>query len=580
MGFFRQYEKLSTIISIIILFIFPFIVPQGFVSVGFIALQYALFGLGLNIVVGWTGLLDLGSAGFVAVGAYTAAICLTLFSLPMWIVLPLTFIVGFLSGILLGIPTLRHRSDYFAILTLGFAELISLAIRNWPSVTGGAYGYSGIPALKLPFMSASLMTVPPIGYYYIVLILIIPTYILLNRLRETKLGMQFQVIKESEVVAQAYGINVVAVKTFAFGLSAAIISVGGFFWASYQRSIVWTEFDVPLSCMLLSILIIGGLGNTRGVVIGGVIIGSASEILRILLTAMGLPQNMRFFVFAVLLLLFINMRPFGIFSDKPSWLRKGGKAKKTKEGRCRARVDVATESNKDLLICNAITKKFDGVVALDNITFTVERGDCIALIGPNGAGKTTLLNLINGFQKITNGDIYVNNVRLNNLLPFRIARLGIGRSFQDICVFDDLTIEDNLLLLSRNSMPDDIQTVLTQFGYQDGTVVCSLLSYGEKKILDFARLFTSACYFELLLLDEPTAGLSIGESERLVKIINSLRTKYSLTIIIVSHDMFFLDTMQVDKVFVLNNGKLFAEGSFSEIRNDKNVKRVFWGDEV
>jgi branched-chain amino acid transport system permease protein len=139
----RRNKTILGVIIIVASIVFPFVAPPNTVSLGYVALQYAILALGLNIVLGWTGLLDLGAAGFVAIGAYGTAIAMTRFGWPPLAVLPATFALGFVAGVLLGIPTLRHRLDYFAILTLGFAELVALSIRNWPSVTKGSFGYSG-----------------------------------------------------------------------------------------------------------------------------------------------------------------------------------------------------------------------------------------------------------------------------------------------------------------------------------------------------------------------------------------------------------------------------------------------------
>jgi branched-chain amino acid transport system permease protein len=157
------------VLAVMLLVAFPLIMPASAVSLGFVALQYAIFALGVNIVVGWMGLLDLGAAGFVAVGAYASAICMTQFGWPAVVVIPAAAFTGVVIGVALGIPTLRHREDYFAILTLGFAELVALTIRNWPGVTRGAYGYSGIPQTTLPFLQEPLRAFPPTGFYYLAL---------------------------------------------------------------------------------------------------------------------------------------------------------------------------------------------------------------------------------------------------------------------------------------------------------------------------------------------------------------------------------------------------------------------------
>lgn len=563
-------------IILVLLLLFPFVSPQKNISLGFISMQYILFALGLNIVVGWTGLLDLGAAGFVAVGAYTTAILMTQFGFPVLIVFPMTFIVGFAAGILLGIPTLRHRSDYFAILTLGFAELVALGIRNWPSVTRGSYGYSGIPPTTLPFLSEPLRAVPPTGFYFLALAIVIPSFFFVMWLRKTSLGRYFHVIKHSEKVGNCFGINIIAVKIAAFGISAAFLSLGGLFWATYQRSIVWTEFGILLSCMLLSLLVIGGLGNINGVIIGAIIIATSSEILRAFLTSVGLPQNIRFLIFSSALILFIHIRPHGIIPDSPSWLGN--------ERIVNFSIFKPKSSSKKnlfskplLLEVQKISKSFGGIKALDKFSLQIKPGECIALIGPNGSGKTTFINIISGILKPDNGKIWFKGKEINVLSPHIISRLGIGRSFQEISVFDDINVHDNVYITSYNASASYINKSINYFGL-DGKSRCASLSYGEKKALDMARLFVEPGDLDLVLLDEPTAGLTQNEAMNMVNTLLKIRKKNCMSMVVISHDIMFLEALNVDCVVVLNRGKLFKVGSFADIRYDIDVRKLFWGD--
>ena len=571
-------HPISKILFLIFLFIFPLISGSRGVSLGFIALQYALFALGLNIVVGWTGLLDLGAAGFVAVGAYTTAILLTQFKLSVLLVIPLTFIIGYIFGIILGIPTLRHRSDYFAILTLGFAELVALAVRNWPALTKGSYGYSGIPAISLPLLNTPFKTVPPTGFYYLALVILVPSYFLVRWLRLTRVGKNFHIIKHSEDVAKVYGINVLFTKLIAFGTSAAFISVGGFFWASYQRSIVWTEFGVLLSCMILSLLVVGGLGNIKGVIFGAALVGTSLEILRGVLTDFGLPQNIRFLVFSILLVIFIHLRSKGLLPDSPKWL---GEEKTMSMDLFTWNVKYAgktQEAGKNLIEIKEVTKKFDGVTALKELSLSINQKETLALIGPNGSGKTTLLNLMCGLVRPDEGSIWIDDNRIDKLPAFLIARLGVARSFQNLEIFEDLNIQDNVYIPNFDTSALDVKRILEQFDLPSGEKRCADLPYGNKKILDLARVFLNEKMLKIVLLDEPTAGLSQDEGKSVIKSIFELKKKMDVSLIVVSHDVMFLENLEADKVAVLNQGILMKEGTFTEIRNDPSVKKLFWGD--
>ncbi|HKO59118.1 MAG TPA: ATP-binding cassette domain-containing protein [Thermoanaerobaculia bacterium] len=570
-------RRVAMCVLSIILMAFPLAVGDNMVSIAFVVLQYSLIALGLNIIVGWTGLLDLGAAGFVAVGAYATAIYMTRFGLPPLVVFPICLVAGFTAGILLGIPTLRHRLDYFAVLTLGFAELVALAIRNWTPVTRGSFGYSGIPATTVPFHDAPLRTVPPIGFYYFALAIAVPIYFFCIWLRHTPLGREFQIVKHSETVGRVYGVNILAVKLIAFSLSAGIISAGGFLWAIYQRSIVWTEFNVLLSCLLLSLLIVGGLGNPNGAIVGAAIVGSSLELIRRFLTSFGFPQEIRYLMFATALVVFIRVRPAGLLPDRPSWVprlrRLDGRG--VMEG---DRVSCLGVEAGNVLEIEEVAKAFDSVKALQGFSLSIPHEACIALIGPNGSGKTTLLNVICGLARPDAGAIRYRNQRADKMPPFRLARAGLGRSFQDLSVCDDLTAEDNVFLTARGVSPRLIASALARFGIEDGSVPCGDLPYGKKKALDLARLFLQPSRLRVVLLDEPTAGLTQREGQEVVRSLAALREWHRFAMLVISHDAMFLEALKPDRVVVIQQGKVFKDGELSTIRQDEDVRRLFWGN--
>lgn len=559
------------------LLLFPLMAPTQYVSLGFVALQSALLALGLNIVLGWTGLLDLGAAGFVAVGAYATAICATQLAWPPLVVLCAALIIGFFAGVLLGIPTLRHRADYFAILTLGFAELVALTVRNWPAVTGGPYGYSGIPPTRLPFVNEPLRAYPPIGFYYFALSVVVPAYFGVIWLRSTAWGRHCHVVKHSETVARCYGINVIGVKLLAFALSAALLGAGGFFLASYQRSIVWSEFGVLLSCLILSLVIVGGVGSPRGAIAGAALVGTSLELLRRLLTEYDLPQDIRYLLFALALVVFVHLRPRGLLPDRPRWLADRSNNSVLPSP---SPMSVPAATSGAFLEVENLHRSFGAVVALDGVSLKVQPKECVALVGPNGSGKTTLINVVSGLLRPDRGAVRLDGQRIDRWSTTRIARAGVRRSFQDVSVFHDISVRDNVLLTVDVATAQQVQAAHVRFGLTDGDVMCENLSYGARKALDLARLFVHPDRLRLVLLDEPTAGLSEGEAMELVGTLLQLRDQTGVTMVVVSHDIMFLHALKVDRVIVLNEGRVLREGQFESVRHDPEVMRLFWGEEI
>ena len=397
------------LVVLVILGLLPLFLPSQFHSIGFVCLQFAIFGLGLNIVVGWLGLLDLGAAGFVAIGAYASAIVMTQFGFGLIATVMTVWLTGSLFGVLLGLPTLRHREDYFAVLTLGFSELVSLAIRNWPEVTRGSFGFSGIPATKVPISNEVLRSVPPTGYYYLAFVTLVIVYGAVKAIRASRFGRRFMIIRNNEAVASAFGVNIIRMKVIGFGASAGIIAMGGFLWASYQRTIIWNEFDIVLSCMVVAVIIVGGTGNPRGVLVGGLIVGSLQELLRRVLTDFELPQDVRFLFFSIILILFLRLRPGGAILDRPRWVRPPPFRTGNDPPPVPCLESVSEDSHGasqersvkgGVMIWN-LEKRFGGVRAIDGLSLAFKPGSRVALLGPNGCGKSTLMNLISAWKNAT-----------------------------------------------------------------------------------------------------------------------------------------------------------------------------------
>ena len=259
----------------------------------------------------------------------------------------------------------------------------------------------------------------------------------------------------------------------------------------YNRAIVWTDFGVLLSCLLLSLIIVGGIGNPVGAVVGGIIVGPSLEIIRRVLTSTGLPQNTRYLFFAGLLVLAVRFRPQGLFPDRPSWFARTLKAEVSPVPRSSEESNSSLQASRLVLEVSAARKSFGGIQALGGLDLRVGRGECVALIGPIGSGKTTLMNAIGGLLTLDSGEIILNGRTVERMAAHTIARLGVGRSFQDPSVFDDLDVADNLYVTMPHYAKGEIVSSLSRFGLNDTGLSCHDLSYGQRKSLDLARALVS-----------------------------------------------------------------------------------------
>lgn len=236
--------------------------------------------------------------------------------------------------------------------------------------------------------------------------------------------------------------------------------------------------------------------------------------------------------------------------------------------------------NTDILVTDGLTKRFGGITAIDGIDFTVEEGELRCLIGPNGAGKSTLFKLLTGQHTPTEGYVYYDGTDITNLEPHKRIQNGMSMKFQVPSVFESLSVRENMRTAAQRVADDvdgRVDTELERFGLleKDG-VQAEDLSHGMTQILEIAMAMSLDP--KLLLLDEPVAGMSVDESERVAGLLNELHEETEKTFIVIEHDIDFVDMIS-EKVTVLNQGRIFRQGTIEEIRNDADVREIYLGGE-
>ena len=274
---------------------------------------YTLLAVGLNIVCGFTGLLDLGYVGFYLVGGYTAGLLMVRLGFSYWMVLPLAVLNGALWGLMRGAPTLRLTGDYFAIVTFGFAELLFRMVKNEIWLIGDINGFvKNIPHVTLFGIKLNQNW----HHYYHILILLALVIFVTYRLQHSRVGRAWVAIREDEQAAASMGINVSRYKSLAFGVSAAIGALGGAFLAPFWSIISAGTFQFWESILILCMVILGGKGSIKGSIIGAVILGSLSEILREILSNFPQFSGARYLLFGIILVLLMRYRPDGLIFKK------------------------------------------------------------------------------------------------------------------------------------------------------------------------------------------------------------------------------------------------------------------------
>jgi branched-chain amino acid transport system permease protein len=316
----RLNRKTSMLTGLfIVALLFPFLSGPYWLDVGFLAVFFVVLGLGLNIVVGYAGLLDLGYSAFFAVGAYTTGILMTQFHVNFWLTMLLGGALAGMMGIFIGAPTLRLRSDYLAIVTLGFGEIVRISAKNL-NFTGGA---SGIYGILSPFPRTLMFhgfMINNLSYcYWLILFLSVITMIASKRLARSRIGRSWAYIREDEDAAEAMGINRTASKLMAYAIGAMFGGFAGSVFAIKMTAIAPESFNFMQSVMILLAVILGGIGRISGVVIGAVLVILLPELLRDLdkLAHFGVDFiQYRFLVFGIALIVLMIFRPQGLVPEK------------------------------------------------------------------------------------------------------------------------------------------------------------------------------------------------------------------------------------------------------------------------
>ena len=328
----------------IALVVLPFALAAAgtaWVRIANLAILFTFLSLGLNIVVGFAGLLDLGYIAFYAVGAYAYALLASPhfgLHLPFWVILPIGGLVACLFGVLLGAPTLKLRGDYLAIVTLGFGEIVRIFLNNLSqpvNITNGPQGISRIDPFSLGSFNFShnetvlgLAFSGPIKYYYILLALLLLAIVVNLRLQHSRIGRAWEAIREDEVAARAMGIDTTRIKLLAFAMGASFGGIAGGMFAAIQSFISPESFVLVESIMVLSMVVLGGMGNIWGVVLGAVLLSFVPELLRYTVEPLQLslfgktiidPEVIRMLLVGLALVLMMLYRPAGLL---PSAVRK------------------------------------------------------------------------------------------------------------------------------------------------------------------------------------------------------------------------------------------------------------------
>ncbi len=545
----------------------------------------AIIAIGLVLLTGIIGMVSLGQAAFAGLGGYAAAYAALNWGVNPWLTLPLALLAAAAPAAVIGALTLRMSAQFLVLATLAWGISFFYLAGALP-MFGGQNGLSGIP----PLMLAGLALGTDRAMYPVIFAgLALVVWMSLNLL-DSNFGRMIRTIRYGAAIGESAGANIFLLRLTVFTIAATVAGFAGWLYTFLLQFLDPNAFSLDNGIEYLFMAVIGGVSNIWGGVIGAAAYSLADRFLSgYLQQFFGESFNVNSIFFGVIMLVLMQTARGGLWPFVSGFLPP-------------ARENFAPVAPRErppqppagavLRVAHAV-KKFQGLVAVNDLSFEVDAGEILALIGPNGAGKSTIFNLITGLLQSTSGSISFLGQDITARRSREIARLGLGRTFQHVRLVPTMSVLENVavggyvrhrtplwkILLRLNRAAE--RRALQEAAYQLERVgllarqaeLASNLSLGEQRILEIARALNGNPL--LLLLDEPAAGLRYNEKQQLAELLMGLRQE-GMTILLVEHDMAFIRQV-AGRVVVVQYGEKLAQGSIAEIQRNQAVREAYLG---
>lgn len=628
----------AELVAFSVLAAIPFFISNSY-ALGLLTLLaiYGILLIGLDVSVGYLGQVNLGHAAFLGLGAYASGLCVMLLGFGMPAALAVSLLVGLVIGALLALPALRLEGPQFALATLSFSALTVTTLNEWESLTGGAQG------LQLDRPTLLGLHLGAAGFYWLCMILLALVWMLMRNLLSSHWGRAFEALRDSPIATDAMGVGTYRFKVAAFAIGSALGSFAGGLYAFNFQYLQPHSFVYELMVILLLGVVLGGRKSLWGAVVGAALIVLLPNLLsnRMLFqvfSALGLlmavvagvrgmmnkstkpfqaiapivamgslvvggmlvsnTEDWRKAIFALMLFSVVVGLPEGLMGFVTRFLSKLFSVAPPPLPTPAALDEVLAAKplqDKPLLELRKLKRYFGGVKAVDDVSMTVHSGHIHGLIGPNGSGKSTAVNVISGLYAPTGGQILLHGKALPEGSLYKVARVGIARTFQNLQLFGELSALDNVMVALKGVYRCPLPLLLLGFARreerraqaqslallelvglaQQARSKAKDLTYGAQRFLEIARAL--ACKPDLLILDEPAAGLAQPDVAQLINIIKRIHQR-GITIILIEHHMDVVSEL-CDRVTVLDGGKVIAEGSAEEVKRHPLVIQAYLGVE-
>lgn len=574
-----------------------------------ISLGVAILLLSLVVVTGYAGQVSLAQLTLGGIGAWIAGKAVAELGWPFELALLAGVAVAIPIGAIFALPALRTRGVNLAVVTLGLAYVVQRMVFDSVDLTGGA---GGTPVGRTTIFGLDVSAVVhPERWGFVTLIAFIIAGLAVANLRRSAMGRRLIAIRGNERGAASLGISVVRGKLYAFSIAAGIAALGGIILAFRSDTIIYSgAYGVIASIQQMALAVIGGVGYVLGPIIGSTLTaGGVSSLLSPLLSGIDLYLPLLAGVFLVLM---IVTNPDGQVPVMIQWGKAIGarfsKARAHSKARRRMRHQGRVDAKLGALIDEAsaqgvrvepqtlelddLTIAYGGITAVDHVSFRVEPGQIIGLIGPNGAGKTSLIDGLSGFTRLSAGAVRLNGKEITSVRAHLRARRGLARSWQSLELFEDVSVLENIQVASEHSRwfdgllglvrPERLRLSHTAAAaiaeFRDFGMIDDLsaktgdLSFSQRRLLATVRAVAYGP--SVLLLDEPTSGMSDTRRADFAAVVRRLASDWGMAILLVDHDMPFV--MEVcDEIVVMETGRKIAQGTPEQVRTDPAVIEAY-----
>ncbi len=558
----------------------PFVLDTYLVNILIRAFHYALVALTVDILWGYTGILTFGQAAFFGIGAYAAALVFTHIGFtPVTVVLAIVLAIAApaVAGLLIGWLSFYPGSTplYASVVSLAFPIVVTQLVFSGGTFTGSSSGLVGYQVLDFSIEAwfwiagGALIAVSAVAYIFV----------------NSEMARLLVGIRDNEERCSYLGINTPRVKILLTAALAGIAGLAGFSYANFSAVVAPELTSFVFGTELVIYVALGGRGTLVGPVLGTIAIDVLSSYL-----SGDLPFVWKLIVGLIFIVVIVAL-PNGMASLVGRAWRRLVHTRRT-TGSERGAIGLSSKPTAPVtsaaLEIASVSKSFGSLKVLEDISLAVGDGELVSLVGPNGAGKTTLMRCISDGGERSSGRVRVNGHDIDALPPYRIAALGLGRKFQTAGIFESLTVAECLRIacalhdrpsflhpIEELALPQAARLVVDTTGLADVlSREARLLSHGQKQALELAMVL--ALEPQIVLLDEPTAGLTKTERARIGRVLVDLATRHRLAIVLVEHDLDFVREIS-SRVVVLHQGRIVLDGTVAEVVGSELVRSIYVG---